>query len=224
MRALPAHEIVSLRERGDALSHLERSLLLFAVAEPDLSREQLAGAPLGRRDAALLELRRLTFGEVLPCSAVCPSCGERLEFSFSVGQLLAIAPRTPPETPDFQLPSTASLEAAARAPDRSAARRALIEHCAGSMLSDAEAAGMASRIAEADPLAEVILDARCMSCGHVWPLLFEIAEYFWREVSAEAIRLLDQVGELARVFGWREQDILAMSAWRRRRYLEMATA
>ena len=83
---------------------------------------------------------------------------------------------------------------------------------------------MARRIAEADPLAEVILDARCTSCGHEWPLLFEIAEYFWREVSAEATRLLDQVGELARVFGWREQDILAMSAWRRRHYLEMATA
>ena len=222
MRALPAHEILSLRERGDALSHLERSLLLFAAAEPGLLREELAGAPLGRRDAALLELRRLTFGETLDCSAVCPACGARQEFSLTASQLLALAPGTPPPH-DFQLPSTNTLDAAARAPDRAAARRLILQHCARSPLSDDDAAALARRIAEADPLAEILIDARCASCGIQWPLLFEISDHVWKEISAEATRLLDQVGTLARAFGWSEAEILALSAWRRRHYLEMAT-
>jgi hypothetical protein len=51
-------------------------------------------------------------------------------------------------------------------------------------------------------------------------VLFDIATFFWAEVSAHARRLIRDVHALARAYGWREVEILSMSGWRRERYLE----
>ena len=44
------------------------------------------------------------------------------------------------------------------------------------------------------------------------------------ELATQAKRLLREVHFLARAYGWREADILAMSARRRQAYLEMVGA
>jgi hypothetical protein len=51
---------------------------------------------------------------------------------------------------------------------------------------------------------------------------FDIEEYFWVEVAARAMRILREIHILARAYGWREADILAMSTRRRQAYLELA--
>jgi hypothetical protein len=48
-----------------------------------------------------------------------------------------------------------------------------------------------------------------------------VVAYFWSEINAWAYRLLGEVHSLASAYGWREEDILAMSPWRRHVYLEM---
>jgi hypothetical protein len=68
-----------------------------------------------------------------------------------------------------------------------------------------------------------MLDFACPSCGHEWQSLFDIAAFFWAEIAAQARRLLREVHQLASAYGWREADILAMSARRRRAYLEMTS-
>jgi hypothetical protein len=78
-------------------------------------------------------------------------------------------------------------------------------------------------LADGDPLAEVILDMRCAACGHSWSLLFDIASFFWAEIEALAARLMTEVDALARAYGWREADILAMDGARRAAYLDMVT-
>jgi len=45
--------------------------------------------------------------------------------------------------------------------------------------------------------------------------------FFWAELAAEAKRLLREVDALARAYGWREADILALSSQRRHAYLEL---
>jgi hypothetical protein len=74
---------------------------------------------------------------------------------------------------------------------------------------------------QADPLADLTLLATCPACGHNWRILFDIVSYFWDEIQAWGGRLMREVHTLASAYGWRETDILAMSAWRRQRYLEM---
>jgi hypothetical protein len=81
---------------------------------------------------------------------------------------------------------------------------------------------LAERMTAADPQAGVQLAVECPACGHSWEADFDIVSFFWSELNAWAQRTLYDVHTLARAYGWREGDILAMSAWRRQCYLEMA--
>lgn len=76
-------------------------------------------------------------------------------------------------------------------------------------------------LAQADPQADVRLALNCPECGHEWRTPFDIASYVAREVHGWATRLLQEVHGLARAYGWHEEDILAMTATRRRAYLEL---
>lgn len=80
---------------------------------------------------------------------------------------------------------------------------------------------LSRRLAAADPRAEVLLDLACPACGHAWQAPLDAAECLWSEIDGAARRLLHEVHALARAYHWRETDILAMSARRRRRYLEI---
>ena len=80
----------------------------------------------------------------------------------------------------------------------------------------------ASLIAERDPQADLAIELRCPSCAEVWRMPFDIASFFLEEIGSEAQRLLLEVATLARAYGWREADILAMSPARRQLYLHMA--
>jgi hypothetical protein len=82
-------------------------------------------------------------------------------------------------------------------------------------------AALAAEMAARDPQAEILLDLTCPACGTPWQALFDVAAFFWAEVAAEAKRLLREVDALARAYGWREADILALSPRRRQAYLEL---
>jgi hypothetical protein len=67
----------------------------------------------------------------------------------------------------------------------------------------------------------VLLDFTCPGCNYQWQSLFDITAFFWQEIAAFVKRLLREVHTLAKAYGWREADILAMSHQRRQFYLEM---
>ena len=78
-----------------------------------------------------------------------------------------------------------------------------------------------ARMAEIDPQADVEITLTCQDCGHRWNAPFDILNFFWAEIHAWALRALHEVHLLALAYGWHESDILALSPWRRRLYLEM---
>ncbi len=82
---------------------------------------------------------------------------------------------------------------------------------------------LAAAMAERDPQAEVELRLACAACGRRWSAFLDIGEFFWTELAALADRLFRDVHALARAYGWREADILALSSARRRAYVEMLT-
>jgi len=77
------------------------------------------------------------------------------------------------------------------------------------------------QIAETDPQADITLRLACSECGHGWDAAFDIASFLWAEIAARARQLVYEVHALARRYGWREADILAMSPARRQLYLEV---
>ncbi len=132
----------------------------------------------------------------------------------------------------FRLPDSRDLLALARYADIEAARRALLSRCllkaqrGGTevefeQLPDAVLKAIEERTAEMDPQADVRLVLSCTQCEGRWEEIFDISSFFWTEINAWAGRILREVHTLARAYGWRERDILEMSAWRREFYLNM---
>jgi uncharacterized protein (UPF0212 family) len=133
----------------------------------------------------------------------------------------------------YRLPTSADLMKVDPLAEPAQARRALLESCVVSILGkDGKPAVLeelppktvqtvVSRIGKAAALADLTVAATCPACDHQWEIVFDIVSYFWSEISAWAVRMLHEVHLLAGAYGWREADILAMSAWRRQRYLEL---
>lgn len=242
MHTLSGQEIVRLWETGIGQHPLDRALTLLMAAFPEASRERLALLSIGRRDACLFALREQTFGSRLPGLAACPACGEQLEFALNTADLPVAANMETTEevytlaTGDgevqFRLPNSLDLAEIAGSRDAASARTTLARRCvlgasraggeiAGEQLPETLLAAMATQMDTCDPMAAIDIPLDCAACGHQWMLLFDIVSFFWTEITAQAKRLLREVHTLAGHYGWREADILAMSAVRRQLYLEM---
>lgn len=243
MTALSASDILRIWEAGTGQDPVARALTILAVASPGTPREAWAEMPVGRRDAAILAVRETTFGPALESAASCPRCGEATEFRLDAAELRARQAPGPAATEGevslrgfslrYRLPTSGDLAAAAAERDLEEARRAIAVRCIVEARREGVAvtvedvpseaiARMADAMAEQDPLAEVLVRFACPSCGEEAETLFDAAAYLWEEIQAQALRLLHEVHVLASAYGWREADILALSAVRRRAYLEMA--
>lgn len=231
MARLTASTLLEVWERGRSLHPIDRALRLVAAALPELPPSGLASMRLGERDAWLLALREETFGRRLATVAGCPCCGERLEFDLSTADLRAGAPLATGELEHEGLSvriralNSHDLAAVAGASSADEARLLLAGRCLldaeGIEMTEELVEALSERLGEIDPQAETLLDLSCPACGAEWQLPFDIGSFLWRELSAEAQRLLAEVHTLARAYGWREADILAMSATRRRAYVEL---
>lgn len=254
MRALSSSELLDLYFEGRRRGPVERALLLVARAWPEGGTEAWASLPLGRRDALVMALRAHNFGGVAPLKADCPACGEDLDASIDIAQVLRAHPAgAPPEELElerggrrlaFRLPTSADLLAlAAEGVGAGEAPAALLRRLVlagaetaapsggpGGRTADGAppepetAAAMASAIADADPLAEVTLELVCEECGERTEQLFDAPAYLWAEVEAAARRVLAEIHLLARAYGWTEDQILALDAERRAHYLELVQA
>ncbi|HEV3468488.1 MAG TPA: hypothetical protein VG148_04150 [Pyrinomonadaceae bacterium] len=242
MRTFTADDVVRVWEAGHAQGPAERAVALLAAAFPEKGREELWRLSLGRRNAHLLGARERHFGPALEAFSECVACGAPLEFTLGVGALRAAGSEGGADAElrleaegyavRFRLLDSLDVRAAASCPDAAAARRLLADRCVleasrggeavtAAELPDALVGLLAARLAECDPQAEALVDLSCPACGAEWQLPFDIASFFYEELSAQARRLLREVHALARAYAWREADILAMSARRRRYYLEL---
>lgn len=242
MRTLSALQVLGVWEQGEGEDSVERILTLLSAAYPEKTREELAGLNIRRRDVHLLELHQRFFGSALEGYAECPECGTRLEYSLSSERLLADGAR-PAEEPLFldadgfslrlRQPNSLDLIAANRCEKTEQAVLRLVQGCVmeakrdDSILTVEElpapvVARISAFLEKSDPQAELLIGLDCPVCAHEWQVVLDIASFLWTEIRALAKRLMRDVALLAQVYGWREADILAMSAIRRQHYLEIA--
>jgi hypothetical protein len=251
MRALSVSELLTVWEHGLTAFPFERALTILAMASPESSPAALARLSIGRRDANLLQLREWAFGSDLAIVAVCPSCHQSLELTVPVAELLVSVDST--GNPNMKLaddlessfmlrdyqvryrpPNTEDL-ASCTGVEPAASRRKLLACCIADArcqgkrvpvedLPDDVAQKVEEQIAVIDPQADTHLDLTCPECHQRWKEVFDISSFFWTEIDAWARRTLREVNVLARAYGWRESDILALSPVRRQIYLAMAQA
>ena len=243
-------ELLDTWEAGQAASDADRGLLLHALARPSLDRSRLLSTPVGSRDADLLTLRALLFGELAQVRLRCSGCAEDLEFALDIRQLLtgdgpaedAGEPAEDMGEPievalgewivRFRLPTAADLLAVGQSAPAEA-RSLLMERCVVTVARDAQPASaadlpaevqekLAEAMAQADPDADLRLDAPCPACGHHTSAIVDAASFLWAELDAWARGTLLEVHLLASTYGWTEPEVLALSPRRRRHYLELA--
>lgn len=231
MRELSASEILGVWERGRGRTLPERALELLEVGGHPGPPELLS---VGERDALLVELRELTFGPSLAAVIACPSCAELLEVELAAEDLREEGGDAAGEPRDlelggrrvrFRLPTAGDLVAVASAADVEEGCALLLERCLlegepGRGVEDA----VSARMAEADPGAWIELGLACPGCALEWSAPFDIVSFLWAELDACARRLVHDVHALASAYGWRESDVLALSAARREAYLGLVGA
>jgi len=241
MRALSAYELVQVWEWGQPQHPVDRARGLLTLAQPELSPAQLDQLSVGQRNTRLLMLREQTLGSTLNGYAECTACGEPLEFSVDVSTI-----RLPePQQHEFdlqasgfdlhcRLPNSRDLASIVGLSDTQAARQLLIERCvmqahydsqpwAVTELPESLIPTLANAVIEHDPQAEIRFTLQCPACEQEWSALFDIVTYFWTELENRVKHLLHEVHLLAQTYGWREADILTMSAARREFYLKRVT-
>ncbi len=227
-----ASPLILAWERGQYLSPIRRAMYLASVADPERPPEQFRAAPVGWRNRKLLELRQQWFGSVMEASAVCPSCGAQLEMRIPLEELLAIDAR--PEASSGEI-----LAGGARIPIRPAligdllaiegmdaaeAANSLARACvdAGDIKLEAgDWQAATERLRELDPLAEILFALACAECGGGFSYPLDVPSFLWKEISAAARRLILEVDALARTYGWAEAEILSMTPFRRKCYLDL---
>ncbi len=246
MRTPTPAQLLQVWERGVDPSAAARGLLLLGGSCDELSAETLAGLPLGRRDALLLQLRARLFGSAIDAVAHCPRCAATVEATFGCDDLLLTAPDEDVSAPTlehvahdirvrFRLPDSSDLLALENCGDAAAARQLLLERCVlavqrsdgaadAHILPDELQAELAQAMARADPQADLQLAFRCPDCDHAWQPMFDIARFLWQELHAWALHILREVDTLAQAYHWAEGDILALSPRRRQAYLELCAS
>lgn len=232
MPDLSAAATLDLWQAVEGSDPIGRALALAAA--PGRAPDEVARLPLGRRDALLLELHAALAGPVLEATARCPACDEHAEFAVHAAELLergaAGTTPVPVEVAGLVLawrsPDSRDVAEAAATGDAAAAERVLLERCvtsaSGLDLPPEARESLARAMAEADPLAEVLVEVACPGCGQGFVADLDVAGFVWAELRTRARRLLREVDVLARAYGWSEADVLALDDRRRAAYLELA--
>lgn len=214
------------------------------TAGADETVEDPSALPLGTRDRRLLELRLQLLGSALELTIDCPSCAETLEMTVDARELLDAygepgAREAHPRdvslgdlTVRLRPVNGSDLARAGQAADSREAEACLLERCVlearrdGEPVSvddfdDEQREALAAALGELDPDAEILLDLSCAACGHSYREPFDVAACVAAEIETHGARLLEEVAALARGYGWREADVLALSRARRRAYLDL---
>lgn len=246
MRALTANDIVTAWEYGRDKHPVDRALLFLTLACSETPPAALRRLTVGQRNLLLLDLRSKTLGPLAQCLVKCSQCDAALEFTIDTTTLYSVDQDTSSVAPlastyilqadafqvSFLLPTSLDLAAIVGYEDVITARHMLIEHCVVQAEQDGYAvnatdlpetviASLAKAMLERDPQAEIEMTLSCSECGYSWNTLFDIVSFFWTEIETHAKRLLHDIDALARAYGWREADILALSEARRQFYLEL---
>jgi hypothetical protein len=214
--------------------------LVERVARPVAGEVDWSDLSVTDLDALVLHIRRTVFADVIRTTVRCtaPGCRERVDIAFGIGAYLDHhRPRRPAGVEEadrpgwftlrdhaarFRLPSGADMLAARRSPHP---KRELRRRC---VVPDDSGRSVLRRVERAmEALAPNLagnLSGRCPECGVALTAGFDPQAYCLGELRIQALAVYDDVHDLARAYGWSEDQILSLPRARRIRYTELVRA
>jgi hypothetical protein len=244
-------EAFLVESSGMPPAHRANALLSRCIRPPDTWKLEpgsvVRSLAAGDREALLLHLRRVTFGDsfvgVFRCTV--PECAEPLELDLRASSLLLSPYSHAAETYDrtveqddvrwdvrFRLPTAGDQEDAAELAraDAEAAVHRVLQGCIKGITCDGRTLEttalrppaidqIAAAMAELDPQAVIEFDLACPACGATYAAQLDICDFLLRELDQGVERVLREIHALALSYHWSEAEILAMPQARRQRYL-----
>lgn len=202
-----------------------------------VTEAQVAALTAGDREALLLHLHRLSFGDGMDCVLKCPHCDGRMDVSLTVSDLL-LPPYEAAES--WRQVNCDGFALALRAPtgadqaavavvvdvDLDGAAELLLRRCMGQVpegfaLTPGRVEALSGVLQEMDPQADLLLDFVCPECGRPGQGALSAADFLMRKVSARQEALLREIHQLALHYHWSEAEILAVEPTRRKAYLKL---
>jgi len=243
---LDTQESLSAAARTTAL--LSRCVLRLGT-DADVTPDAVRSLTVGDREALLLHLWRITFGNRLPCVLACPldGCGEKMDLELSVTDLLLPPYPEPRQRYEFafdhretryhmrfRLPTGSDQELVAeRARISSAeAEKQLLRACVEEICTESGPVDdwrpeieefLDRKMPELDPQADTVLRLQCPSCGGAFVAQFDAASFLFQEVKARLPHLYREVHRIAVSYHWSEAEILGMTPEKRSVYLNLLT-
>lgn len=231
-----------LLEAGVMMPPAIRTSELLARCVQRIGREGPVTPPLaaelvaGDREALLLHLRRITFGNRMDLIVSCPACAKNMDAQLKVSDLLVSPDWDAPQfferdlpscgTLRFRMPCGADQEAVADMArhDAAGAAQALLHRCIEETTGETPEGALpiiSGWMAELDPQAEIRLSLICPECGREFVTLLDAGSYLFEESTMRSRELYREIHLLAFHYHWSEAEILGMAPLKRRRYLEM---
>lgn len=254
LRTLNGDDEAAIRGLSPGLLPVERVTMLLSRClvklgpKTEIDVNDVRALTVGDRDAILLYLRRLTYGDKIHSVLACPQtgCGEKMDLELTIGDILVPPNQHAKEVyemklnekdiaykVEFHLPTGADQQAVVRMgiSDPDSASMRLLQLCIREMkkngrkiksknnLPVAVAKALSKRMAELDPQAEILLKMPCPSCQQEFVANFDIGDFFFKELTAHSQQVFREVHLLAWHYHWDERDILNMTRSRRQIYL-----
>jgi hypothetical protein len=205
---------------------------LRACTLPRCDADFLWDLPVSTRTAALLAVAALDSAVALDVDVRCPGCGQPLETSLEIGDLLEAAAAS---SDTIVLVDERGSLCELRRPtgrdqaewateaftDQDALREALARRLAG--LDAIPDAATLVRIEEAldaaDPLVRMAVDITCPECDLANSHEVDLSDLALTRLRRAQEELVEIVHRLASRYHWSERDIVGLPAWRRARYM-----
>ena len=188
--------------------------------------------PVGTRLHALVAVCRASgwseLSRVLDCPAA--SCDEEIEVELSLAALAGAAleaeaaePETVTWADESFRPRRPTGEDLRRWRDEPPSDAEILAALGGPEDGSAElVAATEEALAVAEPLVDLRMMSECPGCGQPLDVPIDVEREALALLRRAQDELLHDVGTLARAFHWGEQEIVALPAHRRQRYLAMA--
>jgi hypothetical protein len=219
-----------------SMALLERVVTLGAEAKND-NNHAMTSLTMGDVTALALQVRKLTFGDVLQCVMACPSCAEEMSVDLALGRLLLDTASEPATTCTVSAdgytvilrPVTGDdLLGLGEVGNEMGTPERVVKSCVvncdpplPAKMSDELLAKLSSALCELDPQADLLLDLTCPSCKHRFEAPFFPEDFLLREIDARRSQLEMEVHWLAFNYGWSEKAILSLPISKRKRYVEL---
>ena len=226
-----ASELLQVWEVGRGLPPLERVIFLLTCA----GWQDAGSLTVGQKNRALISMYEQLFSPQLACVAHCPRCSTQLEFGLSTTLLASSAEHEPQQTLTLDLqaytltvrqPQLRDLQIA-EGRGASLYERCVVEARSGKetvafeMLPESARLNVAEALLLDDPMLDIQLALDCPECGASWKSPLDLLAFLWQEIERWGQRMLYTIHRLASAYGWSEEEILALSAWRRNGYLDL---